>query len=150
MSDNWIVLIPEDPRHVPAKERQQRAISHFRKIAPAADEFEAISLVDVRFFDCGANFERIVCPSCHNDLPTSWWDLQMEDEGNRNFPLDKRPMPCCAALHTLHELNYEWPQGFGRFAIEAMNPQIGEFSADLKTEFEEILGCRLRVIYQHI
>jgi hypothetical protein len=50
----------------------------------------------------------------------------------------------------LHELGYDWPQGFGRFALDAMNPNIGELDDRLKTQFEKILGTKLRVIYQHI
>jgi hypothetical protein len=45
---------------------------------------------------------------------------------------------------------YEWPQGFGRFALDAMNPNIGILQDRYKLEFEEILGTKLRVIYQHI
>jgi hypothetical protein len=58
--------------------------------------------------------------------------------------------PCCGAICTLHELAYEWSQGFGRFALDAMNPNIGELEDRYKQEFEEILGTKLRVIYQHI
>jgi hypothetical protein len=58
--------------------------------------------------------------------------------------------PCCNASMTLHELVYEWPQGLGRFALEVMNPRIGKLDDRYKKEFEEILGTRLRVIYQHL
>ena len=47
-------------------------------------------------------------------------------------------------------LVYEWPQGFGRFALDAMNPNIGKLKAMDRMELEEILGTKLRVIYQHI
>jgi hypothetical protein len=59
-------------------------------------------------------------------------------------------MPCCGVSNTLHELVYEWPQGFGRFALEAMNPNIGILEDEHKKELEELLGTKLRVIYQHI
>jgi hypothetical protein len=42
---------------------------------------------------------------------------------------------------------YEWPQGFGRFALDAMNPNIGELQDKYKREVEKILGTKLRVIY---
>ena len=51
---------------------------------------------------------------------------------------------------TLNDLQYDWPQGFGRFALQAMNPNIGKLNAAQMAEFERILGTKLRVIYQHI
>ena len=48
------------------------------------------------------------------------------------------------------KLVYEWPQGFGRFALDAMNPNIGKLDNRYKEEIEGILGTKLRVIYQHI
>jgi hypothetical protein len=48
------------------------------------------------------------------------------------------------------DVAYEWPQGFAQFALDAMNPNIGELDEELKKEFEEILDTPLRVIYQHI
>ena len=39
---------------------------------------------------------------------------------------------------------------FGRFGLDARNPNIGELEDRYKREFEEILGTKLRVIYQHI
>jgi hypothetical protein len=62
----------------------------------------------------------------------------------------KYATPCCGAKVTVHELDDEWPQGFGRFALKAMNPNIGKLDDKFKREFEKILGTKLRVIYQHI
>ena len=59
-------------------------------------------------------------------------------------------MPCCNTICTLNDLAYDWPQAFGRFAIEAMNPNIGELPEVHLAELEAILGTSLRVIYQHI
>jgi hypothetical protein len=74
----------------------------------------------------------------------------MEEDYSNGFPLAKYATPCCNALRTLHELQYEWPQGFGRFALEAMNPNIGQLQERYKEEFEQILGISLRVIYRHL
>jgi hypothetical protein len=38
MSDNWIILIPEDPCFVPSPETQQRARQRFLEIAPCYRE----------------------------------------------------------------------------------------------------------------
>jgi hypothetical protein len=68
MSDNWIALVPEDPRFVPDAAKQQRARERFLEIAPEADEIEIKVSENVVFFDCGGNFERICC---HHVAPRS-------------------------------------------------------------------------------
>ena len=74
----------------------------------------------------------------------------MDEDYGDGFKLATYPTPCCGAQYTLHQFVYEWPQGFGRFALDAMNPAIGELEERYKAELEEILGTKLRVIYQHI
>jgi hypothetical protein len=69
---------------------------------------------------------------------------------DNGFRLGKHSTPCCNALYTLHDLVYEWPQGFGRFALEARNPGIGKLDGKYKREFEDILGAQLRVIYRRL
>jgi hypothetical protein len=150
MSDNYITFIPEDPTLVPEAARQAQARDRFAQIAPEADEINLKISESVAFFNCGGNFERILCPACHAEISVEWWQDRMHDDYSNGFKLAKYKAPCCKAACTLHELIYEWPQGFGRFALEAMNPNIGRLDDDLKKEFEEILGTELRVIYQHI
>jgi hypothetical protein len=150
MSDKWILLIPEDPHFVPGVAAQRRACDRLRQIVP--DAFEVVAKVSekVEFFDCGVNFERIVCPACAAEVPIDWWRDRMEEEYDGGYSLASYAMPCCKAQRTLHELVYEWPQGFGRFALEAFNPGIGELSDRDKYELEAILGTELREIYRHI
>lgn len=150
MSDDWIVIIPEDPRFIPDQPNRDRARDRFTQIAPHASEIEAKVFETVQFFDCGANFERSLCPTCRSEIPTAWWQDRMEEDYGDGFKLVSYPMPCCGTRSTLHELVYDWPQGFGRFALDAMNPNIGMLEERYKFEFEEILGTKLRVIYQHI
>ena len=150
MSDNWIALIPEDPRFVPDAAKQRRARDRFVEIAPEADEIEIKVSEKVEFFDCGANLQRICCPSCRSEISVEWWQDRMDEDSGNGFNLAQYAAPCCGAKITLHELDYEWPQGFGRFALDAMNPKIGKLDDKFKREFEKILGTKLRVIYQHI
>ncbi len=151
MSDNWIYLVPEDPRFVPHAAKQRRARERFVEIAPEADEIEIRVFEKVKFFDCGGNSERILCPSCRSEIPANWWRERMDaDYSDDGFRLNSNATPCCGKECTLHELVYEWPEGFGRFALEAMNPNIGELDDKYKREFEEILGTKLRIIYQHL
>jgi hypothetical protein len=150
MSDNWIALVPEDPRFVPDAAKQRRAHKRFAEIAPEADEIEIKVSKKVVFFDCGGNFERICCPSCGAEIPVEWWQERMADDDDEGFKLAAYATPCCEKMVTLNELVYEWPQAFGRFAVDAMNPNIGKLDDKYKREFEKILGTKLRVIYQHI
>ena len=152
MSDNWITLIPEDPRFVPAAKLRAAARDRFAEIAPEAEGIEIKVSKKVQFFDCGANFERIRCPSCRKTIPVDWWQERMNVDFSKGsgFKLAAYATPCCRKKRTLHELLYEWPQGFGRFALDAMNPNIGKLKGKYQMELEEILGTKLRVIHQHI
>jgi hypothetical protein len=150
MSDNWIALVPEDPRFVPDAAKQRRARERFAEIAPEADEIELKVSENVVFFDCGVNLERICCPSCGAEIPVEWWQERMDKDHDDGFKLAAYSTPCCKKKATLNDLVYEWPQAFGRFAIDAMNPNIGKLDDKYKREFEKILGTKLRVIYQHI
>jgi hypothetical protein len=59
-------------------------------------------------------------------------------------------MPCCGSCYTLHNLAYDWPQGFALCDLRATNPNIGKLSDEQIAQFEAILGCPVRVIYAHL
>jgi hypothetical protein len=150
MSDNWIAIIPENPRFVPDVAQQHSARDRFAEIAPDADEIEIKVSEKVEFFDCGTNLEHIYCPCCCSEISVEWWQARMHEDYGDGFRLSQYAVPCCGVKFTLHELDYDWPQGFGQFALDAMNPNIGELDDKYKRELEAILGTKLRVIYQHI
>jgi hypothetical protein len=72
------------------------------------------------------------------------------DYGEEGFQLSKDQMSCCSAEHTLHELEYQWPQGFARCELSLTNPNIGKLSDAQRVQLESLLGCRVRIIYQHL
>ena len=74
----------------------------------------------------------------------------MDEDFDDGFKLAAYTTPCCHAECRLHELIYEWPQGFGCFALEVRDPGIGKLEEKHLRELEEILGRKFRVIYQHI
>jgi hypothetical protein len=150
MSDDWIILIPENPRFRPERARQMAAEVRFSEIAPQAHEVTSNLSDTVQFYHCGANFERIKCPSCGSDVPIDWWQDRMDEDFDDGFKLRPYRVPCCNGEMTLHELAYEWPQGFGQYSLEAMNPNIGQLSNEHKQDFEGIVGTPLRVIYLHL
>ena len=150
MSDNWITVIPEDPDFTPDAARMARARMWFLSIAPDAEKIEIRQSEETEFFDCGVNVERVLCPSCRAEIPLEWWGQRMDDDHDHGFKLSKYPTPCCGIVHTLHELICDWQQGFGRHALDAMNPGIGKLDEAQQRELEHILGTPLRIIYQHI
>ena len=150
MSDNFITLIPEDPRFVPEAARQHLAREWFAEFAPAADEIEIKTSERVEFFHCGGYLQSIRCPSCRAAIAIEWWQDRMDEDYGEGFKLADYPVPCCGAKVTLHELEYEAPQGFGLFGLEAMNPNIGMLKDKDKRELEKILGAKLRVIYHRM
>lgn len=150
MSDDWIIVISEDPYVVPDAARRNRAKEWFLKIAPAAEEIRIIVTEQIEFFHCGANFGRISCPTCSVEIPLKWWQDRMDEDYGPGFKLAKYPTPCCGATHRLHDLVYEWPQGFGRFAVDALNPNLGLLDEIQRQEFEQILGTPVRIIYRHM
>jgi hypothetical protein len=150
MSDNWIIVIPESPDYVPSEAAQERAAALLRSFAPRANKIEATTSKKIRFIDCGGNFERIVCPACASEVDVDWWSDCMSKEFESDFPLRAVQLPCCGTAKALNQLIYEWPQGFARFSLEAMNANIGELAGERREELERVLGCRLIVIYRHL
>ena len=150
MSDNWIIIIPQDPEFVPSKQAQESAILFFQELAPSADEIKVKLSDRIRFIDCGSNLDRIVCPDCAGELELEWWQDSMDEEYEKGFPLRPLSLPCCGSQRTLQELAYDWPQGFARFSLEAMNPSIPDLEEQDLNRFSSILGCKVLKILQHI
>jgi hypothetical protein len=153
MSDHSIVLVPEESEFVPSAEAQEKAVALMRSLVRPVvrwSDVKAQVTTDIRFIDCGENFERVVCPICSAELDMRWWAARLDHEFAHKFPLPEIELPCCGAMKRLNQLIYEFPQAFGRFSLEAMNPNIGELSEEALDEFEAVLGCRLSVVYRHV
>lgn len=91
------------------------------------------------------------CATCREEIDLDWWhDCMDRDADGESFRLDAHPMPCCGARHSLDQLVYDWPQAFGRFALVAMNADIGRVSDQLKAEIEAALGTAVVVVHQHL
>jgi hypothetical protein len=150
MSDNYIILIPESPTFVPAAAAQEKAAELFRKLTGTTSEIESETSQQIRFIDCGANFEKILCPKCLTEISIDWWQDWMSEEADADFPLRPTALPCCGAKYNLNELNYDWPQGFAIFSLQAMNPCLPDLTSEQIKQFENLLGCMLRKILRHI
>ena len=151
MSDDFIRVIPRDPRHVPTPQVQRRVVELLAQWAPGAEDITAETSEEIRFFDCGENFKQIGCPKCVAEIDLEWWHARMDDDAQEgSFRLARYKLPCCGGSVTLNDLEYDWPQAFGRFSWEVRNPDIGELTSANRTELEVAAGVPLVFIRQHL
>lgn len=151
MSDNYVTIVPVDPQLVPAEESVVGLEALVRTLAPALEGMERQVHPGVRFFDAGANFESVACPHCRQTLDLGWWSETCDhDLVDGAFLLAERALPCCAGKATLNDLVYDWPQAFGRFGLRIMNPSRAAFSEEEVGLIQGALGCKVRIVYQHL
>lgn len=151
MSDNWISVIPRDPHYMPTPHQADSALAFLRDLAPESESVEFKMDDEVKFRDCGANFESVACPLCQASIDQEWWsDKMSENQDGESFHLRPIRLPCCDGAASLNDLIYSFNQGFSRFILEAMNPNIGELQPEQTRRLSDLLGTELRVIYQHI
>ncbi len=159
MSTHFVTLVPRDPGFVPGPDDQDRGLTLFRRMAPAAEEITLVRHEGVEFFDAGASFEHIACPLCAATLDFGWWsetmtkdyvdvpDATAEPPG---FRLRAYALPCCGKQSRLDELLYRGPQAFGRFGLRARNPDLGLLSNDQIAKLGAALGCAVTAVYTHL
>lgn len=150
MPDNWIQLIPSDPDYVPPREAHLPAATLLKEFAPEADEVNVEVTDHVHFVDPGDNWEGVRCPKCGADIEDPWWMDVMDDAHEDGFVDLWVEMPCCGGEASLNDLYYVWPAGFAQFVLGAMNPNVPELTFAQLSQLEQLLGCRLRQVFQHI
>ena len=150
MSLHKIALIPENPHDTIEPDRLNLACAYLTELDPSNPVAEILAESVFKFCDCGQNFERIRCPSCGEEVSIEWWGERIdEDYDGSDFRLGLYETPCCKTAHTLHNLVYEWPQGFYKTGIEMENLEIGRLSKEHVQHIEAIVAVKLRVIYSH-
>ena len=149
MTDHFLILIPTHPQYIPQPEHAQAANDYLLSILPEADDIVWVWSDTVEFVDPGNNFERIICPVCGTELAMSDWQAMMDAAFNNQFEDLNVTMPCCGAHGSLNDLHYEWPAGFARFTLEALNPNADLDDQQLHT-VEAMLGCSLRKIWRSL
>jgi hypothetical protein len=151
MSDHWLVFIPRDPRFIPAAEEHAATIDLVGALFPSAQSVDAARSAHILFRDCGGNAESISCPGCSVAMDGGAWGEWMDqDFDGEGFRLEERPMACCGAPVTLNDLRYQFDQGFSRYEISVMNPDVGTLGEDAVAGIGEKLGYPIRVIYRHV
>jgi hypothetical protein len=125
MSDTILSYVPADPYWQPSLENATKAVSSLQTIVPGADEVKSSFEDEVRFYDPGENWSGVKCSACGADAE-GWWGEAMETASADGFKDLSTVAPCCGATVSLNDLRYVWPAAFGRFALEAHNPGIGD------------------------
>jgi hypothetical protein len=146
LSDNILRLIPTDPEFIPDTTAQHIARQMLALFLPQAEPVTAVSADEVQFVDQGENWERVVCHRCNSPLDNDWWQQAMEVAYEKHFIDLSVTLPCCGESGSLNDLHYEWPAGFARFMLEAVNPGA-ELTEGQIAQLEEWLFCPLRQIW---
>lgn len=115
---------------------------------PMAEDVSSELTPQVRFVDCGDNFEAVRCPRCGVDLG-EWWTLAMEAANEQQFRKLMVTTPCCRSRLSLNDLSYSWQMGFARFKLTVLNPGLTQLPNSITQGLEAVLKCRLRVIWAH-
>jgi len=66
------------------------------------------------------------------------------------FRLAHYRLPCCGSSVTLNDLEYDWPQAFGRFRWEVRNPNKGELVTSDRMAIEAAAGVPLVFVYKRL
>lgn len=125
MSDFYIRLIPADKNWQPAPEAAASALAYVTGLFSGPDDdVEEVSgefYDQVTLIDAGENTTRITCPRCGEDISLDWFLDLVEEHGEGIGDRDVT-VPCCNQAIPLDALRYDWPVGFARFEVCAMNP----------------------------
>lgn len=155
MSEHVLIVIPERAGAVPDPAAVQRAVALLEAEAARDStgssaywtEIEAVQHDALEFVHCGENFESVRCPSCGEDL-LDWWQSAMDGAYDGSAFRDLSCItPCCALKTTLHDLDYQWPQGFAAFELRVHDPN-GPVDEALASRLTDALGMPLRLVYQ--
>jgi hypothetical protein len=155
VSDNVLSIIPTDPQWQPEQTAADRAAAIIAELAPGDPDGVDVDInIDwhdtITVIDCGANLERIGCPTCGASIDTRWWGDLLEERHENGFDDLTVTVPCCGATTRLEALTYEWPCGFARFEIAIWNPGRGWFTDQEITAVADALGHPVRQVMAHI
>lgn len=149
MSDNWLQFIPSDPQFQPSSEAAEQARALLASFVPQSDEVLALFKNSTEFFHPGANWSGVECSACGADAEP-WWQEAMDVASQSHFKNLIVTAPCCGAHVSLNELRYVWPAAFGRFALEAMNPNIRDLAPAQESRLSELVGQNLHKVWVHL
>ncbi len=109
MSVNILKIIPSTPDYIPGDEQQESARSLLSQVFNSG-RIDMSTTDTVQFIDPGANFERVSCNVCEQEIPSEEWQ-ELMDAAHKNDFSDLDCLTSCQHWTSLNELNYNWPAG---------------------------------------
>jgi hypothetical protein len=149
MSDSFLFYVPTDPIFQPTETAAQAAKALLFEYFPESESVEAEFFDSPEFFDGASNWSGVKCHVCGADAE-SWWDEEMEQAAMSQFEALTRTSPCCGSNVSLNDLNYGWPAAFGRFVVEAENPNSTGLTPEQLKQLEATIGCTLTEVPAHV
>ncbi|MBI5927607.1 MAG: hypothetical protein HY836_18625 [Aquabacterium sp.] len=149
MSDSFLFYVPTDPGFQPTPHSAEAAKALLSEYFPDAESVEAEFFDSPEFFDGASNWSGVTCHVCGADAGP-WWTDAMEKAAASQFDTLTLTSPCCKNHISLNDLNYGWPTAFGRFALEAENPDSEGLPHEQLALLEATLGCTLKEIPAHV
>lgn len=154
VSDGYIRLIPTDRQWQPTPECAAAATAYVARLfSGPEDDVEEVQYEfydQVTLIDAGGNTTRISCANCDGDLDVEWFHDLIEEHGE-GLAGTKVSVPCCGAHVSPDSLRYDWPVGFARFEVSAMNPTRAQYelNAEELAEVAALLGHPVTQILAH-
>jgi hypothetical protein len=150
MPETYLLVLPEDPQHIPARPQVAALATVLQELVPDADGIASEEADTVGFYDCGAGFRSVHCPGCDGELhPDDWTRWMAEDfDEEAGFRLSSKTLPCCQPVVTLQSLRYDQTQGFARFAMEVENPGVEQLDALAVAQLAGALECPVRLVFR--
>ena len=143
-----LYLIPESPWHVTELFRQREAERCLALLVPLAQEVGSTVFERIEFVDCGAYWQCIRCPACNSMIEDAWFKRAFDSAYEAEFASLLVTTECCGTSTSFHELKYDLPMGYARYALEAREPGLGrKLTCDELHSLERALGCSIREIW---
>lgn len=151
MSESYYQLIPTIPDYLPDAAAREVARERFAAFVPDAQRVTGEVNEHIEFVSAIGNFETVSCPACDTVLDNAWWMQAMDVAYDANHFADLSvTLPCCGATASLNDLKYHYPQGFARFILSALEPNIVDLEDWQVRELEGLLGCTLRKVWARV
>ncbi|MEU8218257.1 hypothetical protein AB0C47_21130 [Micromonospora taraxaci] len=155
VSDLYIRLIPTNPDWQPTHEAATGAGAYVASLFSGPDD--AVEEVEYKFYDrvtlidAGENTSQITCSRCGRDVSLDWLGDLVRGNGSPSFDHLDVTVPCCGAVVPLNGLHYDWPIGFARFEVSAMNPTRAQYELDTEelARVGDLLGHPVAQILAH-
>ncbi|GII33375.1 hypothetical protein [Planotetraspora mira] len=155
VSDMYIRLIPTDLNWQPSREAASAAVAYVAGLFSGPGD--AVEHVDYEFYDritlidAGENTSQITCSRCRSDISLDWLGDVVRENGGVSFEHLDMTVPCCGAVVGLDTLHYDWPVGFARFEVSAMNPTRAQYELDAQelADMASIVGHPVTQVLAH-